>query len=203
MLMPTRTVAPASAEPPATPRDVRDMLMYRMTRLVTIGERAGQARISRQFGINVGEWRVLGAIHALAPVTLAGLADELYLDKGQLSRTVSALIDSGFVSHRANADDRRQALYETTATGRRLHDQLLAFVAVRNSRLMSVLSVREQAMLFKLMDKLAVTFVQSHDEVFGASAPAAARKAAAAASLATPKRIRISGSRARSRAAGA
>ncbi len=160
------------------PRDIRDMLMYRLTRLATIGERTGQLRISRKFGLNVGEWRALGAIHALAPVTLAGLARELYLDKGQLSRTVSSLIDARFVSHRANASDRRQALYETTAEGRRLHDRVLAFVAVRNERLMSALSHREQAGLFRLLDKLDRTFAESHDEIFSAQALATARETA-------------------------
>lgn len=170
-----------AAEATSGPRDIREMLMYRLTRLATIGERTGQLRISRKFGLNVGEWRVLGAIHALAPVTLAGLAGELYLDKGQLSRTVSGLIEARLVSFRANASDRRQALYETTAEGRRLHDRVLAFVALRNDRLMSALTPREQAGLFRLLDKLDGTFSQSHDEIFGAQAQANAREAAARA----------------------
>lgn len=170
-----------AAEATSGPRDIREMLMYRLTRLTTIGERMGQFRISRKFGLNVGDWRVLGAIHALAPVTLAGLAGELYLDKGQLSRTVSGLIEARLVSFRANAGDRRQALYETTAEGRRLHDRVLAFVAQRNEVLMSALTPREQAGLFRLLDKLDGTFFQSHEEVFGAQGLATAREAAARA----------------------
>lgn len=150
--------------------------MYRLTRLTTIGERAGQLRISRKFGLNVSEWRVLGAIHALAPLTLAGLAQELYLDKGQLSRTVSYLVDAGLVSQRANSSDRRQAFYATTEEGRHLHDRLLAFVDVRNERLMSTLSPREKAALFRLLDKLDLTFAESHEELISEQALPSSRE---------------------------
>lgn len=162
--MSRRTPAPA----PALPRDIRDMLMYRVARLATLGDRTGQLRISREFGLNVGDWRALGAIHALAPATLATLARELYLDKGQLSRTISGLIEQGLVSHRANASDRRQALFETTAEGRRLHDRVLAFVAVRNADLLGALSDREQAQFFRLLDKVTATSERSYEDLFGA-----------------------------------
>ena len=64
--------------------------MYRIARLATIGDRTGQARISAQFGLNLG-WRAQRG-RAFAPVTLARLADEL-TRQGQLSRSISDLID--------------------------------------------------------------------------------------------------------------
>ena len=155
------------ASPSTQPRDIRDMLMYRIARLATLGDRTGQSRISRQFGLNVSEWRIFGTICALQPVTLAELARELYLDKGQLSRTASLLIENGLVSPRPSVRDRRQTLYEPTAKGLRLHDRVLAFVTVRNEDLMSGLNEREQAQLFRLLDKLTVTFARSFDELFG------------------------------------
>jgi DNA-binding MarR family transcriptional regulator len=114
-------------------------------------------------------------IQAFAPVTLAGLAHELYLDKGQLSRTVSVLIDSGLVSHNANRHDRRQTLFELTAEGRRLHDRVLAFAIGRNLDLMGALSSREQVELFRLLAKVTATAARFYDELFDRQ-PAAGRK---------------------------
>jgi DNA-binding MarR family transcriptional regulator len=146
--------------------DVRDLLMFRVARLATIGDRTGQFRISRQFGLNLGEWRVLSVIHALSPVTLADVARELYLDKGQLSRTVSILIDGGLVSHSASRKDRRQTLFEPTGEGRRLHDRVLAFVIGRNMSLMGSLAAREQAELIRLLEKVTATAADLYDELF-------------------------------------
>lgn len=156
--------------PPRRPRDIRDMLMYRIARLATIGDRTGQLVISRRFGLNVGEWRIFGAVHALAPVTLAGLARELYIDKGQLSRTVSGLIDMGLVSHRASTSDRRQNFFETTASGRKLHDEVLAYITRRNVELLADLDTAEQEEFSRLLDKVGATFARSYDELFGTPA---------------------------------
>lgn len=184
--MPPRT----SDTAPPQPRDVRDMLMYRVARLATIGDRTGQSRMSRQFGMNIGDWRVFGAIHAMAPVTLAGLARELYLDKGQISRTVSNLIDAGLVSHRASPDDRRQTLFETTAEGVRLHERVLAFITTRNADLLSALDAREQGEFFRLLDKVTETAARSYDDLFG---PQARPAQAPAERTKTPRATRATG----------
>lgn len=168
------------------PQDVRDLLMFRVARLATIADRTGQLRISRQFGLNLGEWRVLGVIHALAPVTLATLARELYLDKGQLSRTVSILIDRGLVSHSANPQDRRQTFFELTADGRHLHDGVLAFTIDRNLKLMGTLNVREQAELVRLLDKVTATAARFFDELDGQPAAPVDRKISSSRSRLAP-----------------
>ena len=147
--------------------DVRRLLMFRISRLATIGERSGQLRISREFGLNLGEWRALGLIHALEPVTLAGLAAELYLDKAQISRSVSDLIRKGLVSHSASLQDRRQTLFVPTAAGRRLHARVLAFTTERNAIITQFLSAREKAELSRLLDKVTKAEVQAFEEVFG------------------------------------
>jgi len=163
------------------PQDVRDLLMYRIARIATIADRSGQTIISRRFGLTLGAWRVLGVIHAFAPVTLTELAGELYLDKGQLSRSISDLIDSGLVRHAAGQRNRRQTFLELTAEGMRLHDRILPFVAGRNARMMEPLSAAERATLLRLLDKVMIAVTASHEDLFGAlpkrpARPAMARK---------------------------
>ena len=154
--------------PTGRPPDIRDMLMYWIARLATIGDRTGQIVISRKFGLSVGDWRVLGAVHALAPATLAELARELYLDKGQLSRTLSGLVEAGLVSHRESPNDRRQNFFAATAKGRKLHDEVLAHITRRNIELFADLDVTEQEEFHRLLDKVSVIFARSYDEFFGA-----------------------------------
>ncbi len=151
--------------------DIRRLLMFRILRLATIGERSGQLRISREFGLNLSEWRALGLVHALEPVTLAGLAAELYLDKAQISRSVSDLIRKGLVSHSVSSQDRRQTLFGLTAAGRRLHGRVLAFTTERNAIITQFLSAREKAELSRLLDKVTKAEVQAFEEVFGRQPP--------------------------------
>jgi DNA-binding MarR family transcriptional regulator len=163
------------------PKDVRDLLMYRLARIATIADRSGQLNISRRFGLTLGAWRVLGVIHAFAPITLTGLAGELYLDKGQLSRSISDLIDSGLVRRAAGQRNRRQTFLELTAEGVRLHDRILPFVAGRNARIMQPLSAAERADLFRLLDKVMTAVTASFEELFGPQ-PKRPRKPATARS---------------------
>lgn len=152
---------------PAAPKDVRDLLMYRLARIATIADRSGQLTISRQFGLTLGAWRVLGVIHAFTPVTLTELAGELCLDKGQLSRTISDLTESGLVRHAAGQRNRRQTFLELTPEGVQLHDRVLPFVAGRNARMMQPLSAAECATLFRLLDKVMAAVTTSYEELFG------------------------------------
>lgn len=155
---------------PCRLQDVRDVLMFRIARLATIGDRTGQSRLLREFGLSLGEWRVLGVIFARAPATLADIAGELYLDKGQLSRTISILIDNGLVAHSPSAHDRRQSLFEPTAKGRRLHDKVLKFAFVRHSEWMGALSPSEQAEFVRLLDKVTASAAQSYENLFAPQA---------------------------------
>jgi DNA-binding MarR family transcriptional regulator len=171
--------------------DVRRLLMFRILRLATIGERTGQLRISGEFGLNLGEWRALGLIHALEPVTLAELAGELYLDKAQISRSVSDLIRKGLVSHSASLQDRRQTLFVPTAAGRRLHDRVLAFTSARNEAITRSLSPKEKADLIRLLGKVTEAAAQSFDEIFGRQAKQRPERNAAK----PPSRSRSAGTR--------
>ena len=147
-------------------QDIRDVLMFRIARLATIGDRTGQSRVLREFGLSLGEWRVLGVICARPPATLADIAGELYLDKGQLSRTISILIDNSLVAHSPSVHDRRQTLFEPTAKGRRLHDKVLKFAFTRHSEWMGALSASEQTEFVRLLDKVTATAAQSYDDLF-------------------------------------
>jgi DNA-binding MarR family transcriptional regulator len=157
--MPTRSL-------PGGAGDVRDSLMFRIARLSTLGDRMGQLRISRQFGLNLGEWRALSVMHALAPVTLATLARELYLDKGQLSRSISGLIAGGLVAHSASRRDRRQTIFALTAQGRRLHDRALRYVVGRNAQYMRSLASSERVELLRLLDKVTAVAADLYEELF-------------------------------------
>ncbi|HPG02951.1 MAG TPA: MarR family winged helix-turn-helix transcriptional regulator [Rhodoblastus sp.] len=162
--MPNRRVS----APVKRPRDIRDLLGFRLSLLTTISDRKAQSQISGKFGMNLGEWRVLGAIHAFAPATLAGLARELYQDKGQLSRTIKALSERGLVASAPDARDKRNLFFRLTPGGKRWHDRMLAFAADRNAHLVDGLNAKERVELFRLLDKLVAATAVAYEQTLAA-----------------------------------
>lgn len=160
---------------PGQPRDIRDLLGFRLSLLATISDRKAQSQISGRFGMNLGEWRALGAVRAWEPTTLAGLARALYQDKGQLSRTIKALSQRGLVASAPGANGKRSPLFRLTAEGRRCHDRMLTFAADRNAHLLDALNERERSQLYRILDKLTQTTASAYD---AAMADQAARKEA-------------------------
>ncbi len=151
------------ATPSTQPRDIRDLLGFRLSLLTTISDRKAQSQISGRFGMNLGEWRALGAVKAWAPASLADLSRALYQDKGQLSRTIKALTERGLVAAAPGANGKRGPLFRLTAEGRRCHDRMLAFAADRNAHLLEALSDRERAQLFRLLDKLTASTARAYE----------------------------------------
>ncbi|MDE2364184.1 MAG: MarR family transcriptional regulator [Hyphomicrobiales bacterium] len=170
----------------SAPRDIRDLLGFRLSLLATISDRKAQSLISRRFDLNLGEWRALGAIHALAPVTLAALARYLYLDKGQLSRTLKALTSRGYLTSAREPGDWRNLRFRLTAEGRRQHDRILAFTTARNGHLLDALTARERTEIFRLIDKLTKATADAYDAEMTSAREAAPRRPARARPEARP-----------------
>ena len=163
-------MAKADAMDTDAPRDIRDLLGFRLSLLTTVSDRKAQAQISAKFGMNLGEWRTLGAIKAWGPATLADLARTLYQDKGQLSRTIKSLSQRGLVSSAYGAQGRRSPLFRLTAEGRRQHDRMLRYAGDRNAHLLEALAPRERAQIFQILDKLRNAAEEAYREVSAGNA---------------------------------
>lgn len=149
---------------------VRDLLSYRLARVAGLNDRSGHAHLSETFAITLSEWRVFGNIQALAPVMLADVSRSMLIDKGQLSRTVSALIARGWVVSQASKFDRRTILLSLTPMGVAEHDKILTFAAARNRTMLSVLEPAERRDLMRLLAKLEAFVETEHGALAHGSA---------------------------------
>ena len=166
------------------PADIRDLISYRLALLAGLNDRSGHAHVSEMFDVTLGEWRVLGNIKSCAPLTLSSLARVMFVDKGQLSRMVGALVQRGWVRETPSRTDRRTATLSLSAAGRRQHDRIFVFAQERNQVLLTVLDPSERRELHRLVDKLAIFVEAEH----AALARGSARQAEAAARTVTVSR---------------
>jgi DNA-binding MarR family transcriptional regulator len=150
--------------------NIHDLLSYRLARVAGLNDRSGHAHLTEEFSITLSEWRVLGNIRTLAPVTLSDVSRAMLIDKGQLSRTVSALVARGWLQSQASKLDRRTAHVSLTPSGLREHDRILAFAVERNQSVLDVLEPDEQRALLRTLAKLERFVEVEHGALAGGSA---------------------------------
>ena len=144
----------AAKNPHPDVHDIRDLLSYRLARLGAGNERAGQHWMGKHFGVKITEFRVLGLTCALEPLVFREAARLLVMDKGQLSRIVKALVESGLVSTTPLAGDLRTVELTATPKGRALMDEMMAVATARNRMIVADLTAAETRELFRLLEKI-------------------------------------------------
>lgn len=154
---------------PDTPRDIRSHFVYRLSLYTTIAERNGKVYFHERFGVTLREYRILAVIGYSQPVSLMQLAQECYLDKGQVSRVVSKLVDEKLVAREKDTDPTaRGGKLVLTETGQTLVNEALDYGDALNARAMSVLSPAEQQLFSEHLDRILaharVMFEEAHDE---------------------------------------
>lgn len=141
------------AEPIGPSLTIKDLLSYRIHRVSSLLSRSAAVRYRKDFDVSLGEWRALALLGAFAPMSLNQLAREADLDKGQMSRVVSGLVERGFIMREAARQRERAALILTPA-GKRIYRGLMKAAAERNAAFLASLAPAELQALNAALDKL-------------------------------------------------
>jgi DNA-binding MarR family transcriptional regulator len=134
--------------------NVRNLLSHRILVLSnTLGK--GAVRLyAQRFGVPLAEWRLLAALVAEGPASVAKLGAALNTDKGWISRTAASLVEKGLATTRPDPDDARSFHIELTAAGRALHKRILPAALERQQKLLEAFNEKELAMLDDFLDRL-------------------------------------------------
>ncbi len=157
--------APANPPEPSVPRRPPDsrrarapglsqLFTYNLSALANMLSRGAAARYSREFGVTLMEWRVIGCLALSAPMSLQQISRRFDLDKGQSSRTVAALLTRGLVHRSVNGDDRRSIMLRLTPSGWRLYQRILASARERSERLLGCLEARERRIFLRSFNRV-------------------------------------------------
>jgi len=116
-----------------------DYLPYRLLLVAKLLDRCTTRLLSARFGLTVAEWRVLAQLSMDSPSTARRLAERAWVDRAEVSRAVSALIQKGYVARRDNPEDRRSAILSITKSGQalfeKIHPERSAFYGALTGRL--------------------------------------------------------------------
>ena len=155
----TRRTSVASRTPapprPAEAPGLSQLFTYNISALANVLSRGAAARYSREFGVSLMEWRVIGSLALDAPLSLQQISHRFDLDKGQASRTVADLLTRGLVHRSVNGDDRRSIALKLTPAGWRMYRRILLSARARSERLLGCLEAGERKAFLKAFAKVA------------------------------------------------
>ena len=133
---------------------VEGFLTYRLHALHTALNRQAIEILGRVSGLGLPEWRVIALLGTGATLTARRIGQISVIDKGLLSRTLTALEQRGLVAASRDARDRRLVKVTLTAKGQAVYDRTIPQMQERHRALMKALNKSEQAALFPIIDKL-------------------------------------------------
>lgn len=104
-------------------------------------------------GLSLVEWRIIQLLRHLNGASMTKLAQEVQMDKGQLSRKIKTMIDKGLLSATQDENDHRKQSLQLTPSSRRILKKMLPVMRKRQDglvkgidrdRLMDFFDVLEQ-----------------------------------------------------------
>lgn len=134
--------------------DLSQLFTYNISALANVLSRGAAARYSREFGVTLMEWRVIGSLALNAPMSLQQITRRFDLDKGQSSRTVASLLARGLVHRSVNGDDRRSIVLRLMPAGWRLYRRILLTAQERSERLLGCLEAHERRLFLKAFSRV-------------------------------------------------
>lgn len=136
--------------------DIRYLFSYNLQRLSGLSSRIALLDIKPRFGINMHDWRAMAVLDFLGVAPLHTLAKRAGVQKSQMSRTVSALEEQGYIEREINPEDKRSVNLRLAPRGRKLVADVLAASRERNRQMLSELTSDERCELMRLMEKVTV-----------------------------------------------
>ena len=132
---------------------IQDLLPYKLYHINAIHERIVYANMTRTTNGTLPEWRVMGNI-ASGIVTFTQLADELLLDKGQLSNVIKQLERKQLVEKQKSALDGRKMILSLTDLGKEKKTFIIDMATRYRDVIEQGLDLHESAALYSALDKV-------------------------------------------------
>ena len=135
--------------------DIRYLFSYNLQRLAGLSSRIALLGLKPDFDLNTHDWRAMAVLDFLGVAPLHTLAKRAGVQKSQMSRTVSALEERGFIGRETNPEDKRSVNLRLTHAGQKLVRDVLAASRERNRHMLAELTQEERCELMRLMEKVS------------------------------------------------
>lgn len=131
---------------------------YRLSVLSNIVSRSVARIYAERFGLTIPEWRVMAVMGLEEERGKSMCANSVVtrteMDKVQVSRALSRMMQAGLLDRSTDPGDRRRAVLTLTDKGREVYQQIVPAALKYEEDLLETLSLDEQITLERLITKL-------------------------------------------------
>ena len=134
---------------------LKEFLPYQLS--ITSNAVSGRIALEyrQRFGLSVPEWRVMAVLGDSGRLTQRELTRMTLMDKVAVNRACKVLEERGLASRRPNAQDGRSHLLELTASGIRMHDEIMPLALEMERRLFARFAPEEIASFRSLLERVS------------------------------------------------
>lgn len=133
-------------------KGIQDLLLFRLSKIVSIGGSMVTRICEGRFGITRREWAVLALLAQADEMKWARLVEQSELDNARLSRAVSSLVSKGLAVKRPISS--RGILVSLTDSGRTVYAELFPIAQDVNMRLIESLDEADRRRLDLVLDSI-------------------------------------------------
>ena len=127
---------------------------FRLSRLQSSLNAQAAAILKAQAGLSLVEWRIIQVLRMFENASLTKIAGIVEMDKGQLSRKITAMVEKGLLSVEQDAQDQRVQHLHLTAAAKDLSQRVMPTMAARQNRLLAEICPRDLEAFYRVVEKL-------------------------------------------------
>jgi len=129
-------------------------ISYQITIAANLMAFGSSTRNFKQFGLNVGEWRILAALPRTGPLTARQIVEIVGQDKANVSRSIAGLNEKQLIVKMPNPRHKRSPIIWLAHAGSELYQRIVPVFTEQAEMFCSVLTKKEKDTLCRLLDKL-------------------------------------------------
>ena len=129
-------------------------ISYQITIAANLMAFGSSTRNFKQFGLNVGEWRILAILPRTGPLTARQIIEIVGQDKANVSRSVALLSEKQLIIKMPNPGHKRSPFLWLTHAGMELYQRIIPAFTEQAEMFCACLTEKEKATLCYLLDKL-------------------------------------------------
>ena len=128
------------------------LLAPRMFNLLGLIRRVGVRAVRRELGLSEFEWLVMSHV-GQRPLTFTELAERMGHDKGQLSRGVTRLVESGLLTRQRRRAS-RSVVIAASQEGQKVFERLIAMAILGQNKLVQGVSPQDLDTFVGVMEQM-------------------------------------------------
>lgn len=104
---------------------------FQLLLLAKMIDRVSARQLHSAYGLSLAEWRVLAFVCSAGPASASEIGAAGEIDRAEISRAVTKLVDAGFITREQAENNRRRLIISATPEGeaeyRRVRDERRAY----------------------------------------------------------------------------